>query len=286
MLKVGTVVDDQDGGRTHNLKQDITTNTREDDQSSMRVGYQPKVVKTGRRHKEKEDDFWNFQGDWIRMLYDMEEDKQVLKRMVTIPAQSTNLKVGQEGEREGGETNHTRGQDTPMGVRTKPDVAFPTTNGGGLAENMGMRNDGRFGETQASMKEGDDEDLLVTTAGRHGDMVGAGTSRDDRRVMDDRALSCNVSMTVHSRVTPSSGATVSGNTGKRPPSQNNHSLLSGTSDHQTPVRKCSYTKDVCSIHGGGAKQRWKPDGTFVNEDGELVKRRKYFYVCDVGPNGG
>ena len=27
----GTVVDDQDGGRTHNLEQDITTNTREDD---------------------------------------------------------------------------------------------------------------------------------------------------------------------------------------------------------------------------------------------------------------
>ena len=279
----GTIVDDQDGGRTHNLEQDITTDTRK---SSMRVGDQSKVVELGRRHKEKEDHFWIFQGDWIRMLYDLEEDKQVLMRMVTSPAQPTNLKVGHEGEREGGGTNHTRGQDTPVSVRTKPDEACPTMSVECVTGIIEMSNDGHIGDTQAGVKDGDAEDLLSDTPGQDGDLIGAGTSQEDRRVKDDRALPSNVSMAVHSMVTPSSGATVSGNTGKNTPSQNNHSVLSGTSGHQSPVRRCSYVKDVCSIHGGGAKQRWRPDGTYVDEDGRLVKKRKYFYVCDLGPNGG
>ena len=117
-------------------------------------------------------------------------------------------------------------------------------------------------------------------------MTGAGTSQEGMRVKDDRALPSNVSMAVLSLVTPSSGATVSRDTGKDTISQNNHSVLSGSSGRQSPVRRCSYVKDVCSIHGGGAKQRWRPDGTYVDENGKLVKKRKYFYVCDLGPTGG
>ena len=257
-----------------------------DDQSPMGVGDQSEVVGNGRRHEEKEDDIGIFQGDWVRMLYDLEEDKQVLMRMVTSPAQPTNLKVGQEGEREGGGANHTRGQDTPGNARTKPDEACPTRSADDVAEFIENSNDCHIGDTRANEKDGGGEDPWSDAPGRGGDLTDAVTSQEGRRVKDDKALPSNVSMAVQSLVTPSSGATVSRDTGKETLSHNNHSVLPGPSASQSPSRGCSYVKDVCNIHGGKAKLRWRPDGTYWDENGKLVKKRKYFYVCDLGTSGG
>ena len=49
---------------------------------------------------------------------------------------------------------------------------------------------------------------------------------------------------------------------------------------------CSYKKDVCSIHGPGAKLRWRPNGTKTTlPDGKTESGRDYFRVCDLGSKG-
>ena len=54
-------------------------------------------------------------------------------------------------------------------------------------------------------------------------------------------------------------------------------------------RKCIHTKKgVCSIHGPGAKYRWRPGTKRVTgEDGviENVKTKIYYWLCDLGPKG-
>ena len=70
----------------------------------------------------------------------------------------------------------------------------------------------------------------------------------------------------------------------KPPRQSNQSFVASNGNQQSPGRTCSHVKDVCRIHGGGARLCWKPAGRITNGEGKTVTKRKYFYVCDIGPN--
>ena len=54
-------------------------------------------------------------------------------------------------------------------------------------------------------------------------------------------------------------------------------------------RKCVHTrKGVCSIHGPGAKYRWRPGTKMVTEVDGVVKyetTKIYYWVCDLGTKG-
>ena len=56
-----------------------------------------------------------------------------------------------------------------------------------------------------------------------------------------------------------------------------------------PMRQCQHDKDgVCSIHGEGAKEMWKPAPTITRgKDGALRRRkgRVSYYVCEEGRVG-
>ena len=47
---------------------------------------------------------------------------------------------------------------------------------------------------------------------------------------------------------------------------------------QSKKMQCSYTGNICALHGKGAKLKWRP------AKGRTVggKQREYFYTCDVG----
>ena len=46
---------------------------------------------------------------------------------------------------------------------------------------------------------------------------------------------------------------------------------------------------VCTLHGPGALQKWKPKGrkTIVGADGKkkTIVEREYYFVCDLAPQG-
>ena len=50
------------------------------------------------------------------------------------------------------------------------------------------------------------------------------------------------------------------------------------------------SKEVCSIHGEGAKQKWKPDGKtkYLGPDGKTryKMKRLIYFECDIAPGGG
>ena len=56
-----------------------------------------------------------------------------------------------------------------------------------------------------------------------------------------------------------------------------------------PMRQCQHDKDgVCSVHGEGAKEMWKPAPTITRgKDGSLRRRKGCvsYYVCEEGRVG-
>ena len=55
------------------------------------------------------------------------------------------------------------------------------------------------------------------------------------------------------------------------------------------MRKCVHTKKgVCSIHGSGAKERWRPGNKVVSIVGGVKKyetTKIYYWECDLGAKG-
>ena len=65
--------------------------------------------------------------------------------------------------------------------------------------------------------------------------------------------------------------------------------VDGQTDRPINRPACVYDKlGVCSVHGSGAKQIWKPVGKTVEWVGgrKVTKTKKFVFVCDVDPMRG